>query len=129
MIIKGKELKKLVSANANDMAIHNAIVDGLESIFDDEDLSDGLKLMWYNFREILNFKDDIQEYHYSIFVNNLETLVEIYEECWGNQAKGSIKVLQHSIARLEIYKDCLTVGLSIRDYEILLDAIIEVAES
>ncbi|KXZ35082.1 hypothetical protein A0H77_19490 [Vibrio alginolyticus] len=127
MMIKSKELQKLISANANDMAIHNAIVEGLESIFDDEDLSDGLKLMWYDFREVLNFKDDIQEYHYSIFVNNLKTLVKLYEDYWGNQAKSTIKVLQHSIARFEIYKDCLTVGLSIRDYEILLDSIIEVA--
>lgn len=126
-MIKGKELKNLVSATANDIAIHNAIVAGLDSIFE-EDWDYDLKLMWYNFREILNFETDIQEYHYSIFVDNLSTMLKGYQINWENEAKSYIKLLQLSIARLHIYKDCFSSDLSIKNYEVLKNSIIATAK-
>lgn len=109
MMIKGNELKELVSA---DMDLHNALIECLDYIFSDG-WHDELVKIWNDFRHLLSFKKDLDIDSYEAFINVLTKMKEAYELDWEDEAACHIKMLEFSIAEISLYKQCLISGMSL----------------
>ncbi|WP_045406211.1 hypothetical protein [Vibrio jasicida] len=109
MMIKGNELKELVSA---DMDLHNALIEGLDYIFSDG-WHDELVKIWNDFKHLLSFKKDLDIDSYEAFINVLTKMKEAYERDWEDEAASHIKMLEFSITEISLYKNCLITGMSL----------------
>lgn len=109
MIIKGTDLKKLVS---EDLEFHNAMIEGLNYIFTDG-WSDELVNVWNEFQQLLSFNKDLDSYSYDTFIYVINEMKEVYLRDWGEEASGYIQMLGLSIIELTLYKKCLVSGLSL----------------
>ncbi|WP_159737172.1 hypothetical protein [Vibrio atypicus] len=109
MMIKGNELKELVSA---DMELHNALIEGLDYIFSDGWDYQVLQI-WIDFRQLLSFDKDLDIDSYEGFINFLNMLKDGYQRDWEDEAASHIKMLDFSIRLLSLYKNCLVSGMSL----------------
>ncbi|MCR9943914.1 hypothetical protein [Vibrio owensii] len=108
MMIKGNELKELVSA---DMELHNALIEGLDYIFTDGWDYEILKI-WIDFRQLLSFNKDLDIDSYEGFINFLKMIKDGYQRDWEDEAASHIKMLGFSISLLSLYKNCLVLEKS-----------------
>ncbi|HAS6095593.1 TPA: hypothetical protein I7145_13175 [Vibrio vulnificus] len=108
MMIKGNELKELVSA---DIELHNALIEGLDYIFSDGWDYEILKI-WIDFRQLLSFNKDLDIDSYEVIINFLAEMKEGYKRDWEDEAASHIKMLDFSISLLSLYKNCLVLEKS-----------------